>query len=89
MADLDSLQGDAAIDDALDAIERAYGPNPTTGLNRVEHATMARQDQLERMKRLGAEPTFLPDLLYLYGSAYRDQIFRPGGLNSWSPWPPV
>ena len=38
-------QGDAAIDDALDAIEQAYGPDPATGLNRVEHATMARQDQ--------------------------------------------
>jgi predicted amidohydrolase YtcJ len=70
-------QGDAAIDDALDAIEQAYGPNPATGLNLVEHATMARQDQLERMKRLGAEPSFLPDLLALYGAAFRDQIFGP------------
>ena len=70
-------QGDAAIDDALNAIEQAYGPNPATGLNRVEHATMARQDQLERMKRLGAEPSFLPDLLYRYGAAYRDQILGP------------
>ncbi len=67
-------QGDAAIDDALDAIEAAYGANPETGLNVVQHATTARQDQLDRMKRLGVEPTFLPDLLYLYGAAYRDQI---------------
>ncbi len=70
-------QGDAAIDDVLDAIEQAYGANPATGINLVEHATMARQDQLERMKRLGAEPSFLPDLLYTYGAAYRDQIFGP------------
>jgi len=70
-------QGDAAIDDALDAIEHAYGPHPATGLNRVEHATLARQDQLDRMNRLGAEPSFLPDLLYLYGAAYRDQILGP------------
>ena len=70
-------QGDAAIDDALEAIEQAYGPNPATGLNRVEHATLARQDQLDRMKRLGAEPSFLPDLLHLYGAAYRDQILGP------------
>ncbi len=70
-------QGDAAIDDALDAIELAYGANAATGLNVVQHATMARQDQLDRMKRLGAEPTFLPDLLYLYGAAYRDQILGP------------
>jgi predicted amidohydrolase YtcJ len=67
-------QGDGAIDDALDAIEAGYGANPTTGLNVVQHATMARPDQLERIKRLGAEVTFLPDLLYLYGAAYRDQI---------------
>ena len=70
-------QGDEAIDDALDAIEQAYGPSPATGLNRVEHATMARQDQLDRMKRLGVEPSFLPDLLYLYGAAYRDQMLGP------------
>jgi predicted amidohydrolase YtcJ len=67
-------QGDAAIDDALGAIESAYGANPSTGLNRIEHATMARQDQLERMKRLGVEPTFLMALLALYGAAYRDEI---------------
>ena len=70
-------QGDAAIDDALDAIEAAYGAHPATGLNVLQHATLARQDQLERTKRLGAEITFLPDLLYLYGSAYRDEILGP------------
>ena len=68
-------QGDAAIDDALDAIEQAYGARPGTGLNRIEHATMARQDQLERMLRLGVEPSFIPDFLHLYGAAYRDRIF--------------
>ena len=78
-------QGDAAIDDALDAIEQAYGANPATGLNRVEHATMARQDQLERMKRLGAEPSFLPDLLSLYGAAYRDQILGPARTEFMEP----
>jgi predicted amidohydrolase YtcJ len=70
-------QGDAAIDAALDGIEEAYGASPATGLNRIEHATMARQDQLERMKRLGVEPSFIPDFVYLYGAAYRDQIFGP------------
>jgi predicted amidohydrolase YtcJ len=71
-------QGDGAIDDALDAIEAAYGANPVTGLNVVQHATMARPDQLERIKRLGAEVTFLPDFLYLYGASYRHQILGPG-----------
>lgn len=70
-------QGDAAIDAAIDGIEAAYGAHPTTGINRIEHATMARQDQLERMRKLGVEPSFIPDFLHLYGAAYRDQIFGP------------
>jgi predicted amidohydrolase YtcJ len=78
-------QGDASVDDALDAIEAAYGANSPTGLNRVEHATMARQDQLERMKRLGVEPTFLMSLLLLYGAAYRDDILGPARTSFMSP----
>ena len=70
-------QGDAALDAALDGIEAAYGAHSATGLNRIEHATMARQDQLERMKTLGVEPSFIPDFVHLYGAAYRDQIFGP------------
>lgn len=70
-------QGDRSLDDYLDAMEAAYGANPKSGLNRVEHATMARQDQIDRMKRLGCEPTFMPDFIYLYGNAYRDTLFGP------------
>ncbi len=83
-------QGDAAIDAALDGIEAAYGAHPATGLNRIEHATMARQDQIERMKKLGVEPSFIPDFVHLYGAAYRDQIFGPGRRltsRSWSAIP--
>jgi predicted amidohydrolase YtcJ len=69
--------GDAAADDALDAIEAAYGANPPTGVNRIEHATMVRPDQVARMKRLGVEPSFLMNHVFLYGAAYRDQIFGP------------
>jgi predicted amidohydrolase YtcJ len=69
--------GDATADDALDAIEGAYGANPPTGLNRIEHATMIRPDQIARMKRLGVEPSFLMNHVFLYGAAYRDQIFGP------------
>jgi predicted amidohydrolase YtcJ len=70
-------QGDASLDDYLNAMEATYGAHPKSGLNRVEHATMARQDQIDRMKRLGCEPTFMPDFLYLYGNAYRDTLFGP------------
>lgn len=70
-------QGDASVDEYLNAMERVYGAMPATGLNRVEHATMARQDQIERMKRLGCEPSFITDFVYLYAAAYRDQLFGP------------
>ncbi|MCX5494427.1 amidohydrolase [Kaistia dalseonensis] len=69
--------GDAVIDSALDAIEAAYGANPPTGINRIEHSTLARPDQLARMKKLGVEPSFLMNHVYLYGAAYRDQLFGP------------
>jgi predicted amidohydrolase YtcJ len=70
-------QGDAAVDEALDAIEEVYGSRPATGINRLEHATMARPDQIERMKQLGVEPSFIPDFVHLYGAEYRERIFGP------------
>lgn len=33
------------------------------------------------MKRLGVEPSFHPNLLFLYGAAYRDRIFGPERTN--------
>jgi len=67
--------GDAAIDIALDSIEAAYGANPATGVNRIEHCTMVRADQLARMKKLGVQPSYLMNHVYFYGASYRDQLF--------------
>jgi predicted amidohydrolase YtcJ len=69
--------GDATIDLALDAIEAAYGANPTTGVNRIEHCTITRPEQIARMKRLGVQPSFLMNHVYFYGAAYRDALFGP------------
>ncbi|MCA3560828.1 MAG: amidohydrolase [Aestuariivirga sp.] len=69
--------GDETIDISLDAIEAAYGDSTEFGINRIEHATMARPDQLTRMKKLNVEPSFLMNHVGLYGAAYRDQIFGP------------
>lgn len=69
--------GDYTIDIALDAIEAAYGSSTEFGINRIEHSTMARADQLARMKKLNVEPSFLMNHVGLYGAAYRDQIFGP------------
>jgi predicted amidohydrolase YtcJ len=69
--------GDYAIDIALDAIETAYAGSSTLGVNRIEHSTMARPDQILRMKRLGVQPSFLMNHVRFYGAAYREQIFGP------------
>ena len=69
--------GDYTIDIALDAIEAAYSGSTDYGVNRIEHSTMARPDQILRMKKLNVQPSFLMNHVRLYGAAYRDQIFGP------------
>jgi predicted amidohydrolase YtcJ len=69
--------GDYTLDIALDAIEAAYSGSTDDGVNRIEHATMARPDQILRMKKLNVQPSFLMNHLRFYGAAYRDQIFGP------------
>jgi hypothetical protein len=69
--------GDATLDIALDAVESVYGANAPTGVNRIEHCTITRPDQIARMKKLGVQPSFLMNHIYFYGAAYRDQIFGP------------
>jgi predicted amidohydrolase YtcJ len=70
--------GDYTVDIALDAIEAAYSGSTAYGVNRVEHSTMARPDQILRMKKLNVQPSFLMNHVRFYGAAYRDQIFGPG-----------
>jgi predicted amidohydrolase YtcJ len=69
--------GDYTIDIALDAIEAAYSGSTDYGVNRIEHSTMARPDQILRMKKLTVQPSFLMNHVRFYGAAYRDQIFGP------------
>ena len=69
--------GDYTIDITLDAIEASYGNSTEFGINRIEHSTMARPDQIARMKTLNVEPSFLMNHVGFYGAAYRDQIFGP------------
>ncbi len=69
--------GDYTIDIALDAIEAAYSGSTSHGVNRIEHSTMSRADQVLRMKKLNVQPSFLMNHVRLYGAAYRDQIFGP------------
>jgi hypothetical protein len=78
--------GDASLERALVAIEAAYGPTPPpTGINRIEHCTLASADQIQRMKRMGVQPSHLMNNLYYYGAAYRDQIFGAERANRFNP----
>jgi predicted amidohydrolase YtcJ len=69
--------GDFTIDIALDAIEAAYAGSTDYGVNRIEHSTMARPDQILRMQKLNVQPSFLMNHVRFYGAAYRDQLFGP------------
>lgn len=66
--------GDATLDVVLDAITQVYGAHSPLGVNRIEHCTITRPDQLERMARLGVQPSFLMNHVYYYGGAFRDVL---------------
>ena len=50
--------GDDTLDLALDAIESVYGAFPVTGVNRIEHCTITRPEQIERMARPASSRAF-------------------------------
>ena len=78
--------GDASLERALNAIEAAYGPMPPpTGINRIEHCTLASPAQIRRMKRMGIQPSHLMNNVYYYGAAYRDSIFGAQRANRFNP----
>lgn len=65
--------GDAAIDDVLDAIEAAQEEFPRSDArHRIEHAQTVREDQLDRIRRLGVTPSFFNDHVYYFGDQHRD-----------------
>ncbi|MBV8530409.1 MAG: amidohydrolase, partial [Candidatus Eremiobacteraeota bacterium] len=69
--------GDATLDVVLDAIEAVYGAHSPLGINRIEHCTITRPEQIERMAKLGVQPSFLINHVYYYGAAYRDALLGP------------
>jgi predicted amidohydrolase YtcJ len=70
--------GDAAIDDALDALEAAQLGDPQLDARPVIiHAQMTRPDQLERMKKLRAIPSFFVLHTYYWGDRHRERFLGP------------
>jgi predicted amidohydrolase YtcJ len=70
--------GDAAIDQFLDAWEEALDACPAEDRRPIlVHAQMSRPDQLERMKELGVTPTFFSAHVYYWGDRHRDVFLGP------------
>jgi len=78
--------GDAAIASSLDAIEAAQAAHPRADDRPILiHAQMARADQLERMKRLSAIPSFFVLHTYYWGDRHRDIFMGPERAARMSP----
>ena len=80
--------GDATVDIAIDAIERAAKINGTSGRrHRIEHLEYVRQDQIERIGRLGITASMQPvhvDPAYLEN--WLEKIGPERGANGFA-WP--
>jgi predicted amidohydrolase YtcJ len=78
--------GDASIDDILDAFEAAQAAEPRADARHVIiHAQMTRDDQLDRMKRLGVIPSFFSLHTYYWGDRHRDIFMGPERAARMSP----
>ena len=78
--------GDAAIDDILDAFAAAQQADPRPDArHRIEHCQTAREDQLARMELLGVSPSYFVAHVYYWGDRHRDIFLGPGRAARISP----
>lgn len=69
--------GDAAIDNVLDACEavRDAGIDMDKVRVRIEHCSILHDEQIERMKKLKVSASFLIGHVHYWGVAMRDEVF--------------
>lgn len=78
--------GDASIEDALDAVEAALSEFPQEDHRTILiHAQMAREDQIKRMAQLGITPSFFTAHVYFWGDRHRDIFMGPERAENISP----
>ncbi|MEY2909336.1 MAG: hypothetical protein RLZZ602_1859 [Pseudomonadota bacterium] len=78
--------GDAAVQDALDAIEAAQASVPwPEALPLFIHAQMAREDQVKRMAELGVTPSFFSSHTYYWGDRHAAIFMGPERAANMSP----
>ena len=65
--------GDACIDDVLEAYEAAQKAYPRADVRDIAiHCQTAREDQLDRIARIGVVPSFFVTHTYFWGDRHRD-----------------
>ncbi|CAA0118278.1 N-substituted formamide deformylase [Halioglobus japonicus] len=78
--------GDASIEDILDAFEAAQKAHPVDDPRMILiHAQMARKDQIARMKALGVTPSFFTAHTWYWGDRHRDIFMGPQRAAQISP----
>jgi predicted amidohydrolase YtcJ len=78
--------GDASIDDILDAFEAAQEAHPRDDARHVIiHAQMTRMDQLDRMHELGVIPSFFSLHTFYWGDRHRQIFMGPERAARMSP----
>ena len=78
--------GDAAIEDVMFAYAQAQDASRRADARHiVVHAQMARDDQLDEMKRLGVIPSFFNLHVYYWGDRHRDIFIGPDRAERISP----
>ena len=78
--------GDASIDDGLDAIEAAMAAHPwPEGRPLIIHAQMTRKDQIDRMAELGVTPSFFSAHTYYWGDRHAAIFMGPERAANMSP----
>jgi len=78
--------GDAAIDDILDAYEVALATHPRANhRHRIEHCQTARPDQLERMAHLGVVASVFINHLWYFGDRHLSRFLGPERASRMEP----
>lgn len=80
------VNGDASVEDALDAIEAAQQSQPWPDARPLFiHAQMSREDQIQRMAQLGVTPSFFSSHTYYWGDRHAAIFMGPERAANMSP----
>jgi predicted amidohydrolase YtcJ len=78
--------GDAAIDDIIEAFAKAQRELPRQDArHRIEHCQTPREDQLDRLRELGISPSFFVGHVFYWGDRHRDLFLGPARAARISP----